>query len=124
MSWRNLSPCSSRTFPSYPERNPSENAKNATSMTCGNQAFYNFQSNLTPPLHSRPPTIILKACQAFLSKSDICSSNSLDADILFICGPKNVPSLTFASGMLGNKCLIWRKARLVGFKALANCLAS
>ena len=39
--------------PSYPERNPSENAKNATAMTCGNQAFYSFQSNLTPSLHSR-----------------------------------------------------------------------
>ena len=39
--------------PSNPERNPSENAKNATSRTCGNQAFHNFQSNMTPPLHSR-----------------------------------------------------------------------
>ena len=38
--------------PSCPERNPNENAKNATSRTYGNQAFYNFQSNLTPPLHS------------------------------------------------------------------------
>ena len=40
-------------FPSYPERNPSENAKNATSMTCSYQAFCNFQLNLTSPPHSR-----------------------------------------------------------------------
>ena len=39
--------------PSYFERNSSENAKNATSRACGNQAFHNFQSYLTPPLHSR-----------------------------------------------------------------------
>ena len=27
--------------------------KNATSRTCGKQAFHDFQSNLTPPLHGR-----------------------------------------------------------------------
>ena len=37
----------------YPERNPSEHAKISTPVTSGSQAFYNFQSNLTPPLHSR-----------------------------------------------------------------------
>ena len=105
-------------FPSYSERNSSENA-----ATCGNQAFHNFQSNLTPLLHSRLFDDFQEILpQAFLSKSDICSSSSSDANILLICGPTNIPPLTFASDILGNICLILRKVRLVGFKALNQLL--
>ena len=118
--------------PSYSERNPSENAKkcNFKDMRQTSFSWLSIKFDTTTAWSSlrwfprNPSTIILKACQAFLSKIDICSSRSSDANILLICGPTNIPNLTFASDMLGNIYLIWRKARLVGFKVLTNCLVS
>ena len=69
-------------FPSYPKRNPSENTKNATSTTCGNQAFHNFQSNLIDSCFCVVVSLVISK-KSFHSDSKSLPSISLRTDIFF-----------------------------------------